>query len=292
MHRLRGSIILLTVCAVAAAGCADRECPNDGNLAECLLEVLTVRDADQTASGLGSTDNVALELAATGEAELAPSADQSQAPQVVIVNDTPGVPLVVPDDSKALGFSWTDPNPCRPALCIRFCHHGACTSKSRCTPMVSDGLNNGSLETFVSLAAVIEEPVEVELAATPLSAPGCPDLAEMGDGDVPGLQVGAQQTTPLALEPGLDRGGEGEGEGECPGAPTYDQCCGGGNTGCAVSDVCDCPSGANPESEPTQCFEGESPPRCVFCSCWARRSRRRRRQGAHRASLNLLLSAP
>lgn len=117
-------------------------------------------------------------------------------------------------ESAPIQLGWTDPYPCRPAICFMVCPKGMrCSTRARCTQGVRDNLSVG--QAWFSVKPWKAEPAEsqlFDLGIFPISGKNCPpDLTGLKDApqDVavgPPVLVPTQVT---ADEPGGTGGGTG-----------------------------------------------------------------------------------
>jgi hypothetical protein len=113
-------------------------------------------------------------------------------------------------DGALLLLTWTDPNNCRPALCMSHCPHGVqCGTGARCTPGRNDGVGHATTQHWVEYGADPVADADFDLVITPASAPGCPtDIASLIDASDTTVTIGIPVSVPVHL-PGPGGGGGG-----------------------------------------------------------------------------------
>lgn len=120
------------------------------------------------------------------------------------------------DDAHTIDLQWTDPNPCRPAVCFSLCRVASlrCFARSLCTEPIRDGLSSGGSHYLVSIAA---EPASgedtVTIRATPVSSPDCNPFDELATAGIGGpIDIAVKVQAPLDAGSGAG-GGTGSGGG-------------------------------------------------------------------------------
>ena len=94
-----------------------------------------------------------------------------------ITNQPPPMVFAGPAAKVDLTLDWTDANGCTPAFCMQVCNPALqCSSKARCSALISDGLLAGAAIRAIGYTATpANGPEAFSLKVTPLSSADCTD---------------------------------------------------------------------------------------------------------------------
>jgi hypothetical protein len=194
-------ITAITTNTYAVNGCGTRAC---AALTACVGKTSCAFSPSNTSCGgdpcVGSVKEFTFAVACGP----APSASPTATPGLPPEFTTTAQPVTYASvgDLELTTLDWSDPSGCTPAVCVKFCANGVCSSHTGCFGGNRDGITSGSISYGVSYSVAPDSQDDTfDMVLTPVSSPtlDCSNLSALL---APGsdAQAGADATVTQTLK--------------------------------------------------------------------------------------------